>query len=303
MSRPALNGGAGNLALQAALADLDEYHRAVRVRERAAALHAQVSAQEIPLGLSDLIHQTIDAGTVPDDFAVVAARSNRDRAELQEQESAVRALADNARLREEGALEAGLDQALGHLDGQLADLLDEARALAPQLDGATTAQQAIAAGSKGVKAWQKITELAPRYSAIRHAQVLLMDKFAPDMARRARPSFSSTATGSDAVLANLDEVWPGWRDKQPERLDFFARSTVGPWPEGDDVELFVWLVTSAAQPWVPTRRQLQALWDERVEADRQMPQDENGPLPLDPRPEPKEPINVGDWGRVTARGY
>lgn len=297
MSRPAVPQVATNPALSRAVAGLGDYKKARSVAEQADALLAELVRTEVPRALDDLIADVLETGQVPADFGSDAARGRVDRAALVEREQMLRALADNARKAEESALELNVDAILNSLHEQLVEMLNEARNVAANLSGVTNAQSAIAAGTKAVKAWTAISALVPSHERIREAQSTVMHRFANDMARRARGGHSSTPTGSDAHLANLDEAWPGWRDR-PAEGSHVPRETAGPWPE-DPTELLAWLVSSDAQPWVPTRPQLTALWAGRTETDRQHPGEVRGmPLAEAQRQQQDHKLDFGAMARM-----
>jgi hypothetical protein len=58
-----------------------------------------------------------------------------------------------------------------------------------------------------------------------------------------------------------------------------------PWPQDSGPELMVWLVTSDAEPWLPTTRELRHIWEER-----------NAPAPVDEPPEHPDGGSSADAG-------
>jgi hypothetical protein len=133
---------------------------------------------------------------------------------------------------------------------------------AADLDGASTAEQAIA--KDRAPAWKRLTELAGDYSTLRVAQRALMSG-RTDLVTSSRSSNGGEDTASDLVLQNLDDLWPSWRNPgQTERVINVSGEPhrYEPWP-AEPAQLLLWLVTSTAQPWVPTIPQLERLWDRR----------------------------------------
>lgn len=299
MSRPALPQARSNPALGRAVGTLEDYVRARSVAEQADARLAALLSAVGPGTVDDAIAEVFETGVVPEDFGADTARRRVEHDALAEREQIVRSLTTAARNQEEGAVEAGLDTVLADLHQQLEDVLAEARKVAVNLDGARDAQAAISAGPAAVKAWGHITALLPRYAQVREAQATAMHKFADGLARRARPDYGSTPVGSDAYLANVDSVWPGWRDRPVEDGMGGGRQTAGNWPD-DAVELLVWLVLSDAQPWVPTRRQLDQLWEARLES--ALAPEEKGPHPDEVKAHPDGPRSIVEMGARMASG-
>jgi hypothetical protein len=143
-------------------------------------------------------------------------------------------------------------------------LLERAAKSIPELGGATTAAQAIDADAGAV--WKRITELADDYSALRQAQTFVTLRGSVSLWQSSAPQFPGDDHANEAFLRNIGQLWGNWR--QPgmsrSRIDLSdnarrARTLAGrPRPE-----LLIWLVTSAAEPWIRTGRQLRELWAER----------------------------------------
>ncbi|MEU9805593.1 hypothetical protein [Mycobacterium sp. NPDC050853] len=149
--------------------------------------------------------------------------------------------------------------ALAH---ELNSVMAETADITDRLVDARTATEAIAAGA--ADSWQQLTPLRQAYDRIRDGQHTLMYRIGdPLLLGNAVSQYIPDELASDLVLANLDDVLPGWRGPQtgiirvqgppPERR---------PWP-ADPIEQLVWLATSAARPWVPTMQQLEELWADR----------------------------------------
>ena len=167
------------------------------------------------------------------------------------------------------------EELLAAYRGKLDEILDQAQAAVSKLGGATTAVHAIAndAGSQ----WKTLTALAEDYRALRRAQITLMPQDIR-IAARASDSDGSDDHASDLYLHNLDDLWPTWRrpDAAPAIQYVGARPGQAsaprpqPWPD-DRTELLVWLVTSKAEPWMPSVAHVQRLWNDRRTKANPMP--------------------------------
>ncbi|WP_461479845.1 hypothetical protein [Mycobacterium sp. HUMS_1102779] len=158
-----------------------------------------------------------------------------------------------------------IDALLTHLNTQLMALLDDAKAIVDQLGGATTPEEAVAndAGPQ----WKTLGELANDYATLRDAQREVMYLAPADVnmgARRANGRGDDHA--SRLFLRNISAVWPDWQ--RPDhtaaiRIDG-SQPRLEPWPEHEySAQMLAWLVTSAAEPWVPTLRELQQQREQR----------------------------------------
>jgi hypothetical protein len=156
------------------------------------------------------------------------------------------------------------DAILQSLNGDLKTLMAEVKDVVERLDGARTPAQVIAAGTGD--AWNELGELRSDYEQIRDAQEKAM-LGAPEAAMGRSNYLWDDPLASDTHIANLDDVFPGWRDKQPATYANMSHSWDGrkqPWSK-DPIEQLVWLASSAARPWIPTTSQLTALWTRRRE--------------------------------------
>ncbi|MGW0158467.1 hypothetical protein ACWDUN_03995 [Mycobacterium sp. NPDC003323] len=157
------------------------------------------------------------------------------------------------------------DTILAGLNSDLQSLLSEVAGIATELDGASTAQDAIAANRGDT--WQRLTAHTADYHQLRLAQTAVMRDY-PDYQQSAQPSAGGEEPASDLHLANLDALWPDWRT--PGSLNHTVTVNgsphrAEPWP-ADPVEFLLWLATSTAQAWIPTRAQLDQLNEERINA-------------------------------------
>ncbi|WP_030515502.1 hypothetical protein [Nocardia sp. NRRL WC-3656] len=164
------------------------------------------------------------------------------------------------------------DQMLAVLNDRLTGLIDTGRDICADLRGARTAADAITNGPAAVEAWTNRANGLDDYRLLRAAQDAVMAEHRTSTAYiAARSSDNDDPRASDLLIANLDDIAPGWR--QPGH-DYSGKSLwSAPWPD-DDLEFFVWLCTSDAQPWVPTFTDL-----ERLRASRK-------PAPIETAPSP-----------------
>ena len=168
---------------------------------------------------------------------------------------------------------------------ELTLLLAEVKQLATVLDGIDTPAEAIA-NDHGPQ-WKQLTELAEDYQTLRSAQRAQMST---DVLISAAPVAGGDDHASDLYLKNLDELWPNWRTPQLDASRYIDMSgtrpprRLEPWP-ADPVQLCLWLVTSNAQPWIPTPAQLAQLQQRR--------QDTANPNPVSPPQNPRIRLNGG----------
>lgn len=166
-----------------------------------------------------------------------------------------------------GALVAGAaTDMLKRLDLELRGVMEKAAESIEELSGARDAAAAIKAGDTAANAWRKLTALADSIADIRSAQTSIMVWFHPDRIPPSRSQFTDDELASDLMLRNLDDVWSGWRQSPPNQFVVSGSSPrLEPWPV-DPVGQLVWIVTSAAEAWVPTPAQLDKLHRQRAEA-------------------------------------
>ena len=168
---------------------------------------------------------------------------------------------------------------------ELTLLLAEVKQLATVLDGIDTPAEAIADdhGHNGSS-----SPNSPRTTR------LCVAPNEPRCQRMRSISAAPVAGGddhaSDLYLKNLDELWPNWRTPQLDASRYIDMSgtrpprRLEPWP-ADPVQLCLWLVTSNAQPWIPTPAQLAQLQQRR--------QDTANPNPVSPPQNPRIRLNGG----------
>jgi hypothetical protein len=196
--------------------------------------------------------------------ALIDRKDQQDR--LQRRRAILLELIESARARSAAAAAEVRDQILHGYDRELRSLLSDVEAVAEELGGVDSAEDAVAADR--APQWKRLRELADDYGVLRMAQRKLMD---PEAVTRSQPTNGGEEPASDLHIRNLDDVWPEWRSGGAR--DGVTVSNFGgggehryePWP-ADPVRFLLWLVTSEVQAWVPTHEQLRRLW-----ADRQDP--------------------------------
>lgn len=173
------------------------------------------------------------------------------------------------------------DTFLSAYDGERQRLFEEGRALVPELRGATTPNEAIV--NDVVQEWKSLTRLDADYAELIGAQDALLP---PDILPLARsPRWTQQEfLASDCYLRNLDEIWPDWKNPVSKVIHVDGhRDRLEPWP-ATRPQLFLWLLTSNAETWVPTIAQLRQHW-----ADRQA---RMNPIPTVRRERPDKPATI-----------
>jgi hypothetical protein len=166
--------------------------------------------------------------------------------------------------RAQSILAGGLDLILGALQGNLTHVLERVAAIVPELDGATTAAQAVEADA-GAQ-WKQIDELASEYESLRRAQTFVMMRGPSQLWKSCTPAMLGEDHANLAFIRNIGDIWPDWRQPgmRTHRINLSDRSTphrAEPWPTNEyGPEFLVWLHTSDADAWIPTTRQLRELW-------------------------------------------
>lgn len=157
------------------------------------------------------------------------------------------------------------DRLLTSLASDLDDILSAAGAIVAQLDGATNAAQAIERGT--AQAWQQLPAIRGQYDLLRQAQDWAMA--GDHRAFHARSEYIwDDDLASDLQIRNLDSIFASWKAPPQNRAiqGWDDQKRVQPWPDG--VEQLVWMVTSDAEIWCPTTKQVDALNAERADARR-----------------------------------
>lgn len=263
----------GNEYLRRALDEYPEY--AMTVELRAAVVQTQrelrgVRAVPSPANADGL-----------DEFLAAVEQRTIDELVFEAKRRALMSLRGEVDNRLSSLLTVHGDAILGSLASDFAALMDEVESVATELNRATTASEAIARNAED--AWRKLPDLRDRYDRIRSAQqTVVLVAFDPQLLATSRSHHIEDELASDLHVANLDQVLPGWKGP-----DTRAATTLGelgdrrPWPIDDPVTQLIWLVTSDAEPWLPTAADLRAL-----RAKRQAVRTKTGPPPQPTRETP-----------------
>lgn len=255
-----------NEYLRRALEPFPDYATAVELRAKV------ITAQKELRGVG-VVPSPADAAGL-DDFLAAVEQRTLDELAFEAKRRALMSLRGEIDNRLTSVITVHSDAILASLASQFATLMEEVRSVAAELHGATTAGDAIARGTEN--AWRQLPDLRDQYDRLRAAQqTVITVSFEPHLIATARSPHIEDPLASDFALANLDEVLPGWR--RPDRRAVTPFGELGdrrPWPIDDPLAQLVWLVTSDAQPWLPTAKDLAAL-----RAKRQTLRAKAGPKP------------------------
>lgn len=258
MSMLRLRGELRNPALRTAVEALDGYANALAIAEQAIRRRDEHTPQ--PSGAPAEIQNVLTAGEIPEDYVKRMAEHEKAVADQKAAYVAFDNLRDQALARCKRIITASVDRLLTHLNGQLTNLIDEAQAPATTLRDTQTADEAIRAGAEAIAAFGQLDDIWRRYREIRDAQLHVLQHYVSHhIVERGRNAHCRDELANDHFIANLDEVFPGWRNGSHDR---------GPWPEPGPLQLKWLICNSDAQLWVPTERQIEQLWTDRSEARR-----------------------------------
>lgn len=123
-----------------------------------------------------------------------------------------------------------------------------------RLDGAHTPTDALVAGKGDV--WHELhTEHVPEWDAFWQAFDWITSEHQLYHHARSQYLFDDELA-SRARIRNIDSIFPSWREPAPDTAIMgWNSSDPRPWP-ADRVGQLVWVVTSGAEVWAPTPRQL-----------------------------------------------
>jgi hypothetical protein len=274
----------GNEYLKRALEPFPDYAQAVELHM------AVIQAQRELRGVGAVPNPT-DADGLNDFLAAVEQRAI-DELAFESKRRALMSLRGELDNRLPSLIAVHADAILGSLADDFEQLMAEVSSIATQLNGARNASEAIERGAED--AWRQLPDLRDQYDKLRAAQhSVTLVAFEPHILATARSDYIEDELASDLQLANMDEVLPGWR--RPDNRAATSFRELGdrrPWPIDDPITQLVWLVTSGAEPWLPTTKDLAAL-----RAKRQARLRKDGPKPQPPRKEPgllNKPIPAHD---------
>ncbi len=153
---------------------------------------------------------------------------------------------------------ASLARDLDAIMGTVAEVVD-------RLDGARNTGEVIDRGVADV--WRELAPLRAEYDAVRQAQDWIM--VGDHRVQHCRSEYLEDELATDLAIANLDRVFPDWKHAPQNQAlrRWGGPPDPRPWP-ADPVEQLVWLVTSGAEAWVPTIRQLDELKQQRLDGRR-----------------------------------
>ncbi|MEU3112669.1 hypothetical protein ABZ652_01145 [Micromonospora chalcea] len=200
-----------------------------------------------------LIGRLVNGEPMPDDLAERYARERREIDDNNHLRTMLQALIDNLNSEIAEANRQAAPARLAALNDRLHALVDAARAQVALLGHARDAEAAVQAGA--AEAWMRLSELGNEYAALRNRQQGLVQEYLGD------PHRAGTLVRRYGLIANLDEVWPGWYEYATNQ-----HYDPAPWPHEDGRpydgqqgrDYLIWLAdTPTARPWVPTVRQLE----------------------------------------------
>ncbi|CQD07425.1 hypothetical protein BN000_01483 [Mycobacterium europaeum] len=176
-------------------------------------------------------------------------------------------------------VDTSLDLCLGALASDLTQLMQGAEHWVAELNGATTAEEAIAADAG--PAWRSLTNFAAEYRDIRAAQSWLIGRAPQQIWRSCTPDLPGEDHANEAFIMNLADIWPNWRQGGTNMSTVFVGPGSAPnmrhepWPADEySAAMLVYLITSDAEPWLPTIRELRQMWEERRHPTEKQPYDE-----------------------------
>lgn len=155
------------------------------------------------------------------------------------------------------------EPALARLHQSISSVMSVAADLVSRLNGHHTASAIVAAGDDGaLAAYQDLRRLRhDEYDEVRLAQSWLMVGD-PRADQHRSEWLYDDELADDTQLANLDEVFPKWKRHQSDfsmtRTSNQPEPDPRPWPK-DKTDQLIWLVTSGAKVWVPTKTELREL--------------------------------------------
>lgn len=247
-----------NPALRAALADLPGFTDAEAAVERVVQAsrnlpEAQFSDPTVALG--DNLRTLVESGQpLPADLARHAADAQAQQSAALLIQQALTGLVQEFSERQDSLLRANADPLLRHLNGQLSTLVADLVDPLAKLGAADTAEDAVAAGVGDE--WRRLGDSYGRYQAIRAAQSMIHRHLIGE-----RDSLHEHA----ALIGNTLDMfgdWPAWHSHGFLVDQHGAQKVLAaPWPDPSSLGYLRWLVTSDAQPWVPTRAQYEQARD------------------------------------------
>jgi hypothetical protein len=255
-----MNAANTNLYFRAAVERNPAYGRAIAVRETALAAQRRFPPAAAPLSplLADVgLDDWLDA-------MLVAEAAERDRkARLFQLEELVRDCNNQI-----GGVMLQPDPLLRLIAKDLDKLMNQVRTALPGLRGATNPSEAINLGV--ADQWKNLDALRETYDDIRSGQSLVID--GDDLGRQYRQAAKSSyltergiddPLASDLAVANLDDIWIGWR--KPPTIGLGREPIDGRPGPAEPVAQLVWLASGDVEVWIPTLAELDELAADRRE--------------------------------------
>lgn len=272
-----INAAKNNRALAAVLATDPEWKRTIDFRAAVQMKMAGLAASPVPPAPS--------SADELDDWLQASITAADSRASTERHRLALKSLAGELTNGLDGFVFVHGNRMLTSLHTELRTVMDDVADVADKLKGAHTATEAIAV--KAENHWRALSVLREWYDEIRAAQDLITFNVDPAAGQHATSEHLPDPLASDLAMSNVDDLIPGWRQRDTRYAMGGDLPRRTPWPT-DPVEQLVWLSTSTARPWVPTTDQLEQLNDERLDRPAMKVQ----PIVIHGRPDRKETAHV-----------
>jgi len=250
---------------------LPRVSEALAVHARATELLNQTASPEV--SLDSQMTAVVDAGELTADKLEELASIHAGANNVDSKQQVLKEIQIRSARGVEGVIEESASVLLQGLDTRLQEFVRDTRPQIEHLSGVFSATDAIERGQEAIEAWRHMTTALDAYNGIRAAQDILMSNFAQDHRNRCKPGGADLpSAASDAIMSNLDDLWPSWRGSNPAtgnsvRRDMIShnRLSAAPWPE-EPVAQLAWLIEHSTM-WVPSTDKLDALWKERRQRD------------------------------------
>lgn len=214
---------------------------------RAAMVETSRRLGDRPDLLGELTKAVTDAGTVPPAFTQRIGALYTEHEALNRQANLLTMAVEQAQERVVGAAGGHADEIITEqLRPALEEVLSVVREHAPAAGSIPwdDFDKAMEAPEPEREAYLAIREAQKRYTALRAAQEICYWLTVGE----------NDGTRKFSEIRNFEEVWPSHAFRQP--------GNVPPWPTNPMARL-VWLVTSGAEPWMPTFEEIESEWTVR----------------------------------------
>lgn len=248
-----INTARTNPALAAALTVVPEWQQTIDLRD--AVQQKMDNLAHVPLPPRPTNADQLD------DWIAAAAAATSQQEQAERLHATLRSLAADLTGNLDGTAWIHGNTMLADLHTQLVAVMKSVATIADKLNGANNASAAIT--QQVEKHWRALPELRIQYENIRAAQTIITIAVDSNASQNAISPHLPEELASDLLLANMDELIPGWRIADTRWVASGNPPRRAPWPT-EPIEQLVWLATSDAQPWVPTTDQLAQLNDKRL---------------------------------------